>query len=166
MEIIIANKQCRTTNQSTYNKLTKFIKFNPIADSANESDVRKALLPFVEQQLGPNEWIMYDGNSVWDVKRLMKQFRTFVKFYNYEHFTKYLYEFFSLQCGSIAHYNKSGWLSIYPDLLSLKEFFKHNEYGSPVENHPPAWHYDGRLATQEMSKHLLGSGNYVPYPKY
>ena len=156
MEITIAEKQCRASSQSAYKKLEDYLSGNRIPDHASEPDVRKVLLPFVEQKLSPNEWILYDGNSVWDVKRLVRQFKTFVKYYDYEHFTKYLYEFFHLQCGSFAHYNKSGWLSTYPDLESFKEFWKNNEYGSSVKDYPPAWHYDARRATQLMTTELFG----------
>lgn len=166
MEITIAEKKCRVSNASVLKKLETFLQHNPIPDHASEPAVRKALLPFVECSLKPDEWILYDGNSVWDVKRLVKQFKTFVKFYDYEHFTKYLYEFFSLQCGSIAHYNKAGWFGTYPDKDSLIQFFKKNEYGQPVDDYPPEWHYDARLAASQMSQHLLGMKYRHSYPKY
>jgi len=167
MEIIIAKKKCRASNQATFNKLKSFIENNRIPDDTNESQVRKALLPFVEQNLGPNDWILYDGNTVWDVKRLIKQFKTFIRFYDYDHFAKYLYEFFHLQCGSIAHYNKAGWLSTYPTLDDLKGFFKKNEYGNIVQFNPPDWHYDARLAVELMANELFGSTSGRPdYPRY
>lgn len=167
MEITIAEKKCRASNQSVFKKLEQFLENNRIPDHVSEPAVRKALLPFVQSKLGPSEWILYDGNSVWDVNRLMKQFKTFVKYYDYEHFTKYLYEFFHLQCGSIAHYNKMGWFQTYPTREDLKEFFKSNEYGSAVRNNPPSWHYDARKATELMTTVLLGgtSGKHQ-YPKY
>ena len=157
MEITIAEKKCRVNNALILEKLKVFLQHNYIPDHTSEPDVRKTLLPFVECSLAPNGWILYDGNSIWNVERLMKQFRKFIKYYDYEHFSKYLYEFFSLQCGSIAHFNKAGWFSTYPDKDSLKEFFRKNEYGAPVENYPPEWHYDARLATYQMSVYLLGN---------
>jgi hypothetical protein len=166
MEIIIAEKHCRANNQSALNKLKSFIENHRISDDASEPQVRQALLPFVEQDLGINEWILYDGNSIWDVKRLVKQFRTFIKFYDYKHFTSYLYDFFHLQCGSIAHYNKAGWLSTYPDLDSLKEFFKRNEYGSEVQFYPPEWHYDARQAVEQMATILFGTGSRHGWPQF
>lgn len=167
MEITIAEKKCRASNQSAMIKLKAFIQGNRISDDASEPQVRKALLPFVEAKLAPNEWIMYDGNTIWDVKRLTKQFKTFVKYYDINHFPKYLYEFFHLQCGSIAHYNKEGWFSTYPDLDSLKEFFSKNEYGQPVRDYPPDWHHDARLAAGIMDDILFNKGGgYASYPKY
>ena len=154
MELIIAGRRCRTNSLSAFKKLENFIKFNKIPDNASENDVRKELLKFVEGNLNPNEWLLYDGNSVWNVSRLIKQFKTFVKYYDVKHFPKYLYEFFHLQCGSIAHYNKEGWLSTYSTIKKLKEFFEWNEYGLPVRNYPPSWHYDARLAAEQMSQYL------------
>lgn len=165
MEIMIAEKICRASNASAYKKLQAFIDAHRISDDASEPQVRKALLPLVQDKLGPDEWILFDGNSVWDVKRLTKQFKTFIKFYDYEHFPKYLYEFFHLQCGSIAHYNKAGWFGQYPDLDSLKAFMLHNEYGERVKDYPPEWHYDARLATDAFDEILFGQG-YANYPKY
>lgn len=168
MEIIIAGKKCRANNQASFDKLKKFLtdKHLEYIPHMQEADVRRRLLSFVEEELSPNEWILYDGNSIWDVKRLMKQFKVFVKHYDYEHFTKYLYEFFSLQCGSIAHFNKSGWFATYPDLASLKRFFKSNEYGQSVWSYPPDWHYDACKATEAMHAVLFGIGDRVPYPQF
>lgn len=166
MEIIIGGKKCRANNQLTYDKLERFLEANPMPYQYGERETREKLLPFVEQQFNPNEWILYDGNSVWDVKRLMKQFKTFVKYYDYEHFSKYLYEFFHLQCGSIAHYNKAGWLGTYPDLESLERFFKSNEYGQQVRVYPPHWHYDALKATEAMHSILFGVGGKAPYSHY
>ena len=48
----------------------------------------------------------------------------------------YFYEFLSLSCGSIAHYDKCGWVACYPTLDDLKAFFKKNEFGATC----PRWH--------------------------
>lgn len=155
MEIEINNKKCRTNSINTYNKLECYLDSNPISENASEYKVRESLLTFVQDYLRTKEWILYDGNIVWNVERLMKQFRTFIKYYDYEHFPNYLYEFFHLQCGTIAHFNKIGWLVKYPNLSSLKDLFKKNEYGKEVKDYPPDWHYDARLATDTMSKILF-----------
>lgn len=166
MEIYIGEKLCRANNQSAYNKLEVFLNSNVIPDNASEYDVRTALLPFVEKELTSNERILYDGNSIWNVARLIKQFKIFVKHYDYEYFPRYLYEFFHLQCGSIAHYNKAGWFMTYSDLSSLEGFFKSNEYRQSVWSYPPDWHYDARKATEAMHAILFGSGDRMPYPQY
>ena len=165
MEITIAEKKCRASNMHAMKKLEDYLVDNYIPDHTSEPEVRRALLPFVEEKLSSTEWILYDGNTIWDVKRLMKQFKTFVKYYDYEHFPNYLYEFFSMQCGSIAHYNKMGWFQTYPDIYALKEFFKANEYGQEVRTYPPDWHYDARQATDAMHG-ILFPDYKSDYPKY
>ena len=155
MIIIIGDKECRTNNLVCGKKLKEFLINNPMSRHLNESQVRELLLPFVENELSNNEWILYDGNLVWNVKKLVKQFVIFIEHYDYEHLTKYLYQFFHLACGSIAHYNKQGWFNTYPDLESLESFFKRNEYGEPVNGYPPSWHYDARKAVTSMSSILL-----------
>lgn len=155
MEITIAGKQCRANSQSCYDKLEMFFESCPITDDCREYDVRAILLPFVEQELSLKEWILYDGNSVWNVERLVKQFKILLKNYDDKHFYKYLYDFFSMQCGSIAHYNKNGWFNAYSTRDSLKEFFKSNEFGVPVKKNPPNWHYDALKATVIMDEILF-----------
>jgi hypothetical protein len=56
--------------------------------------------------------------------------------------TDYLYEFFHLCCGSIAHYNKHGWICEYPDIEAIKFFLLKNEYGQSVLKHQPFWASD------------------------
>ena len=166
MTIEISSKDCRTNNQACFRKLELFLKANPIPDKTTESEVRRLLLPFVENKLKPGEWILYDGNTVYNVKRLTKQFKALVCHYDYDNFTKYLYQFFTMSAGSISHYNQVGWFNIYPDLDSLKNFFRHNEYGEPVKGYPPSWHYDARQAAEAMHAVLFGVGTKYSYPHY
>ena len=166
MIIKINDKDCRTNNLVCGRKLKEFLASTPIPDNLKEVQVRKLLLPFVEGKLSNNEWILYDGNTVWNVHKLVKQLKTFVKYYDYDHFTKYLYQFIHMSCGSIAHYDKAGWLNTYPDLDSFKAFFKKNEYGEPVHGYPPSWHYDARKAAEGMHAVLFGPGIRMSYPHY
>ena len=46
--------------------------------------------------------------------------------------SKHFYEFLTLCCGSIAHYNIHGWIHHYPTVDYLKKFFQRNEFGKPV----------------------------------
>ncbi len=85
--------------------------------------------------------ILYDGNTVWSKKRVLKDIKR-VKKNGMKSMTKYLYKFFSLACGSIAHYNKNGWIDYYPTFEHLKQFFIRNEFGSRVINYIPIWKAD------------------------
>jgi hypothetical protein len=60
-----------------------------------------------------------------------------------------------LSCGSIAHYNKQGWIDYYPTINHLKQFFIRNEYGSRVLHHIPQWHSDAISIVKEIEP-LLG----------
>lgn len=165
MELTIAGKPARVKGIETLNELKEFLVENPISDNATELEVRKALLPFVEHKLNTNQWMLYDGNTVWNVRRLTDNFKTFIKYYDVDHLTKYLYGFFHLQCGSIAHYNKQGWMDTYPTLNHLKEFFKGNEYGELVRSYPPSWHHDALKATDAMHS-LLFNEDSQKHPNY
>lgn len=86
--------------------------------------------------------IMYDGNSVWSKKRLIRDLRLVLSKDSTEVMTDYLYKFFSLCCGTIAHYDKAGWSSVYPDTAALRRLFRKNEYGQSVRQGIPSWKTD------------------------
>ena len=78
--------------------------------------------------------ILFDGNSVWSKDRIIRDIRKVVK-NGMNSMTDYLYKWLSLQAGSIAHYNKFGWIDVYPTVDHLKQFFLKNEYGRRVKDH-------------------------------
>ncbi len=75
--------------------------------------------------------IVYKGNVVWNEKRLLNDFNKILK-NGMESMTDYMYKFLSLETGSIAHYDKAGWISTYPTLEDLFEYFMKNEFGNEV----------------------------------
>lgn len=76
--------------------------------------------------------VLINGNSVVAKTPLLKSLRTIVKTGNMDHLTDELYHFFSLYCGSIAHYNRAGWVATYPTVSALKDFFRRNEFGQDI----------------------------------
>lgn len=118
--------------------------------------------------------ILYDGNTVWNKTRLLKDFKKVLKAGVLGHasyrsvgsmirlpvaegcpvLTKYLYEFLSLDCGSIAHYNIYGWIAEYPTVKDLRQFFIKNEYGQRVREGIPDWHTDALVIVEEMERLL------------
>lgn len=98
--------------------------------------------------------ILYSGNTVWSKVKLVNAVRKIVKAQNMNAMTRYLYEFLSCSCGSIAHYNQQGWIDTYPTVDSLKEFFKRNEFGERVINHLPHWKVDAINAVHDIEKIL------------
>jgi len=68
----------------------------------------------------------------------------------------YLYKFLSLSCGSIAHYNKQGWIDVYPTVYDLRLFFVENEYGKRVLDTIPTWKTDAHRIVEEIEQILGG----------
>lgn len=153
LEVKINGYTVSTDNEAIFNSLIvqKDKGYFNIADS--ESMLRQMLMTTVE--LAPKGYVLVNGNTVWHVTKLLKQFKRLIKDYRVDNFPDYLYQFFSLSCGSIAHFNKLGWFETYPTLEALKQFFRNNEFGTPVKEHAPSWHYDAKIIQEEMSK-LLG----------
>ena len=76
--------------------------------------------------------ILFDGNSVWSKKKILRDIKK-VKKYGMKTLSDYLYKFLSLSCGSIAHYNKYGWITTYPTIQDLRNFFRKNEHLRSVD---------------------------------
>ena len=117
----------------------------------NEHDerllIQREILPFTKAS------ILYDGNSVWNKEKILKDIRRVIKG-GMGKMTDYLYKFLSLSCGSIAHYNKYGWIEEYPEVEDLRSFFKRNEYGHRVLDHLSNWNSDVKVIVVEIEKEL------------
>jgi hypothetical protein len=97
--------------------------------------------------------ISYSGNAVWIKDKLIRDFKRILN-NGMKNLSDYLYEFFHLCCGSIAHFNKQGWIATYPTLASLRKFFERNEYGQAVVAHTPQWQADAIEIATEMEQLL------------
>lgn len=130
--------------------------------TGNESDDRL----FLQNEIVDNTSadILYDGNSVYSKTKLLKHFKRLLK-NGMDSLTNDLYDFFHLCCGSIAHYNKQGWVSEYPDLYALKAFFKRNEYGRSVLDGQPSWATDRIEIIKEMERLLSLSAKTIEAEK-
>ena len=117
-----------------------------------ETEHRKTLsMLIIEYNLKAS--ILYDGNTVWNTDKLCKDVKRVVKG-GMTKMTDYLYKFLSLDCGSIAHFNKQGWIAEYSTVDDLREFFKCNEFGNRVLDHHPNWYYDAKKADWKNSNEL------------
>jgi hypothetical protein len=97
--------------------------------------------------------ILFDGNSVWSKKRLVRDIRKVVK-KGMNSMTDYLYKWLSLQAGSIAHYNKFGWIETYPTVDDLRHFILRNEFGRRVKEHINNRFADSCLIVSEIEQIL------------
>lgn len=94
--------------------------------------------------------ILYSGNTIIDKNRIVKDFKKLVKSKDMNKLTDNLYKFFHLHCGSIAHYNKEGWISTYPTVSDLYSFLYNNEYGQDIVSNQPYWYYDSIETCKEL----------------
>lgn len=97
--------------------------------------------------------ILFDGNSVWSKDRIIRDIRKVVK-NGMTAMTDYLYRWLSLQAGSIAHYNKLGWIDVYPTVDHLRAFFCKNEFGQRVKEHVNNRFTDSYLIVCEIEQIL------------
>jgi hypothetical protein len=128
----------------------------------NEANIRQRLTDdeYSDRLMLMNEFvpyikcsITYDGNTVWNKEKLIRDFRKILN-NGMKSLSDYLYGFFHLDCGSIAHFNKQGWITTFPTMASLKQFFEKNEYGQPVIDHMPHWKADAIEIVKEMVRLL------------
>lgn len=121
--------------------------------------------------------ILFDGNTVWSKNRILSNLKQIIEhgtLYNKKKprfipigsmlrmptigdciLSDYFYNFLHLCCGSIAHYNKQGWVAIYPTVNDLKAFFQKNEFGKRVLDSIPWWETDAKRIVEAIEAHLF-----------
>ena len=122
-------------------------------DEMQEPDVRKIIQTVVDERC-PNLTVLYSGNTVYGIKKLVADLKRVVRADDMNLLTDRLYKFFSLACGSIAHYNKLGWIDTYPTVDALRRFFRCNEFGQSVLSCQSHWATDRLAVVKEMNKVL------------
>ncbi len=126
--------------------------------------------------------ILLNGNTVWSKKKILRNLDLIIKhgtLYRDKHeyvtignllripvggrtvLSKYFYNFLSLACGSIAHYDIHGWILQYPTVDHLKKFFMRNEFGKRVLDGIPFWMSDARRIVEEIERKLFPFKTYV-----
>lgn len=124
----------------------------PDISTLSESQARLKLQEVIDHENIQAD-ILFDGNSVWSKKKILRDIRK-VKKQGMQKLSDYLYQFLSLSCGSIAHYNKYGWISTYPTITHLKQFFRKNEFGERVLHYLPVWKTDAYQIVKEIEQEL------------
>lgn len=133
-----------------------------------------------------NASILYKGNRVWSRRKILSNLERIIKkgnLYGNKRvrwlrvndticlpetpakfkpiLSKYFYEFLILCCGSSAHYDRAGWIGIYPTLEDLKRFFQKNEHGKPVSEWIPEWKADAKRIVTDVEIRLYPFKSYV-----
>jgi len=154
-------------------------------EDLSESKARLEIQKLIDEQ-SLKATILFDGNTVWSKNRILRNLEEIIKhgtLYNKKKpryipigsmlrmpvvgdciLSDYFYHFLT-DCGSIAHYNKQGWVTEYPTLEDLKEFFKHNEYGRRVLDDIPCWKTDAKLIVEAIEAHLFPFKHFIEQSK-
>jgi len=145
-------------------------------ESLPEPKARLEIQRLIDEQ-GLNAHILFDGNTVWSKNRILRNLEQILQhgtLYNKKKpayipigsllrmpvvgdciLSDYFYRFLSGDCGSIAHYNKQGWVTHYPTVDDLREFFQKNEYGKRVLDSIPGWKTDAKAIVEAIEAHLF-----------
>ncbi len=126
----------------------------PDVSQMSEGDARIRIQATIDH-FKLNATILYGGNTVWSFDRIIRDFKRVLKADSTEKMTKNLYQFFSLCCGTIAHFSREGWATVYPDKAALQKMFLGNEFGKRVLDDIPRWKTDAIKIVSEMET-LLG----------
>lgn len=113
--------------------------------------------------------ILINGNMVWSKERILRSLERIITtgtLYNPEQekppiLSHYFYQFLSLECGSITHFDISGWIHRYPTIEHLKKFFKCNEFGKRVLDWIPKDHADSRAIVEAIEARLFPFQTYM-----
>jgi len=120
--------------------------------SGNEAKDRLVIQDFIDET-GFKYDILYNGNAVYSYDRIMKAFKRYIKS-DAQDMSDELYEFFHLNLGTIAHYDKRGWMATYPTIEDIKNLFDRNEYGERAVDHIPVWMTDVKRIVDDMQNLL------------
>jgi len=97
--------------------------------------------------------MIYNGCSVYSKDRIIHDFKICLNS-GMEYMSDELYCFFINSCGTIAHYNRVGWLDWYSNKSKLKELFKRNNYGMSILDYIPDRHTDSKEIVYMMLRLL------------
>jgi hypothetical protein len=169
-------------SKADVDKAEALVKAVPDLELLHESKVRLIIQKLIEDN-SLKAHILVDGNSVWNSKLILANLRQIMQhgtLYDGKHpswrpigsilrmpavgkciLSDYFYDFLTDHCGSIAHYNKQGWVTEYPTVEDLKAFFKKNEQGQRVLDYLPGWFTDGRKIVEAIEFTLFPLQSYA-----
>ena len=128
------------------------LKNIPELPTLRESQARLKLQEVIDNENIKAD-ILFEGNSVWSKKKILRDIKK-VKKHGMQKLSDYLYKFLSLSCGSIAHYDRYGWIACYPTISDLRQFFRRNEFGERVLTYLPIWKTDSQAIVKEVEREL------------
>jgi len=144
------------------------IKKHKNLESMKESEARLLIQRLIDKQ-HLRASILANGNTIWSKERILQNLEQIIQhetLYNEDQskppiLSHYFYQFLSLECGSIAHFDIDGWVHKYPTLDHLKKFFKQNEFGKRVLDWIPKEHADSRAIIEAIEARLFPFQTYM-----
>ena len=133
----------------------KILSVYPL-ETFNERQARKMLQEIIGDE-DIKASILINGNTVWNKQKILRNVKRLIRTNDMNNLSDYFYEFLTNCCGSIAHFNKYGWICEYPTVLSLQRFFECNEFGERVYNHVSMNFIDAKEIILEIEE-LLSDG--------
>ncbi|KKN55671.1 hypothetical protein LCGC14_0579730 [marine sediment metagenome] len=127
-------------------------RFYPNMLAIREPQARLNLQSLIDTEI-IHAAILFDGNTVHSFDKIIKDIKRVQK-NGMQSMTNRLYKFLINDCGSIAHYNKQGWIAKYSTIDALRTFFAYNEFGHRVLDYQPAWRTDVIRIVKEIEKIL------------
>lgn len=157
------------------------VKTIPDLENLPEPKARLEIQKLIDEQ-SLKASILFDGNTVLSKNRILQNLEQIIQhgtLYNKKKprfipigsilrlptvgdciLSDYFYHFLT-DCGSIAHYSKSGWVAIYPTVEDLKGFFKKNEFGHRVLDDIPHWKTDAKVIVEAIEGYLFPFEHYM-----
>lgn len=100
--------------------------------------------------------ISYNGNGIVSFDKIIRNYKQMKKTGTLEKMSDTFYRFLYLDCDSIAHYDKHGWIECYDNSFEkLQQFFRGNEMGRDVISCMPHWKTDAIRIAKEIMKDVL-----------
>jgi len=103
--------------------------------SADEGELRLLLQRFLDEKGIIKDWLLVNGNTVWSFNRIVKEVHKIKRENSTKKISDYFYKFMHLNF-TIAHYSKTGWISVYPSYPDVMEILLKRQ------NDIPSWHTD------------------------
>ncbi len=95
--------------------------------------------------------ILYEGNTVYNNGTILKNLRA-IKRHGLYYMNDYTYKWLINATGSIAHYNKSGWINKYPTVKDLRDYFHCNEWSKSIYDYVPEYNSSNKFLALEVLK--------------
>lgn len=150
------------SNITIYGSKKNIEKAKEVLDARILRDIETEDRLVIQDAIDSNELeasILYDGNTIYSFERVIRDFKKaliskpspITEYGSGDYsLTDYLYKFISQRCGTIAHFNKFGWIGTYPSKEQFKQFFRHNEFGHDILSEQPTWSSDSQRIAKEI----------------